>query len=226
VSSKEFNQWQRSQARLSVVVENLLWTAAAAGAASGTAAGAALGTAAAACGGLSPPTRPQTTATDTVTVPDTDTVPDTRVPATRPSPGRPARALPPSRFFPGPPIRKNLKDGTRRPERLLVLPKDHGAARGIGGSRGRRPGASNDVSQSTPCVVRCNQNMVLSPEAQRLRTAFELFEAGVRLMTERLRRQHPGTSSEALEELVRDWLLTRPGAETGDADGVPVSWPR
>lgn len=68
--------------------------------------------------------------------------------------------------------------------------------------------------------------MPLSREARRLRTAFELFEAGVRMMTERLRRRHPQASPAELEALLREWLLSRPGADTGDADGVPGTWPR
>lgn len=68
--------------------------------------------------------------------------------------------------------------------------------------------------------------MVLAREAQRLRTAFELFEAGVALMTARLRRMHPEASAAELEALLREWLLSRPGAEHGDADGIPDSWPR
>ena len=73
---------------------------------------------------------------------------------------------------------------------------------------------------------RYTQSMTGSREARRLRTAFELFEAGVRMMTERLRRRHPEASTAELEALLREWLLSRPGAEAGDADGVPDTWPR
>jgi hypothetical protein len=57
--------------------------------------------------------------------------------------------------------------------------------------------------------------------AERVRQAFDLFEAGVSMKRAQLRRQHPGASSEAIERMVADWLRTRPGAEHGDAVGRP-----
>jgi hypothetical protein len=52
--------------------------------------------------------------------------------------------------------------------------------------------------------------------AAKLRLAFELFEAGVDLMRQKLRRQHPDLDAAAIERLVAEWVSTRPGAEHGD----------
>jgi hypothetical protein len=66
----------------------------------------------------------------------------------------------------------------------------------------------------------------LRPEAERLRVAFDLHEAGIRLMRARLRREHPDLEQSTIEELLVTWLRERPGATNGDATGVPGSWPR
>ena len=66
----------------------------------------------------------------------------------------------------------------------------------------------------------------MSIEAKRLRTAFELFEAGVNMMKMRLQRSRPETPPEEIEELLSAWLVERPGAPFGDASGRSVDWPR
>ena len=62
--------------------------------------------------------------------------------------------------------------------------------------------------------------------AARLRLAFELFAAGESMKREQIRRDHPGASDEEIERMLREWLSDRPGAEHGDAEGAPGSWPR
>ena len=62
--------------------------------------------------------------------------------------------------------------------------------------------------------------------AGRLRAALELFETGVAMMRQRLRREHPEWSDTELEAHLVQWLQDRPGAEHGDAVGRPVPWPR
>lgn len=57
--------------------------------------------------------------------------------------------------------------------------------------------------------------------AEKLRAALELHEVGVELMRQNLRRRHPHASDETIEQLLTDWLRTRPGAEHGDAAGRP-----
>jgi len=59
----------------------------------------------------------------------------------------------------------------------------------------------------------------LRPET-RLRLALDLFEAGVDLMRQNLRRAHPSASREQLDALLAEWLRTRPGAEHGDVAGA------
>jgi hypothetical protein len=60
---------------------------------------------------------------------------------------------------------------------------------------------------------------VASDPARKLRLACELFDLGVAIMTENLRRRHPGISRAALREKVKRWIQTRPGAELGDCPG-------
>jgi hypothetical protein len=60
----------------------------------------------------------------------------------------------------------------------------------------------------------------------RLRTAFDLFTSGERMMRQNLRRRHPDASAAEIEEMLWTWLMQRPGAEFGDGVGRPVTWPR
>jgi hypothetical protein len=62
--------------------------------------------------------------------------------------------------------------------------------------------------------------------AARLRTAFDLFVAGERMMRQNLKRRYPEASDREIDERLRQWMRLRPGAEHGDADGRPVEWPR
>ena len=62
--------------------------------------------------------------------------------------------------------------------------------------------------------------------AARLRVAMELFETGVEMMRQNLRRDHPDLSEHEVEARVKAWLRERPGAEFGDAVGRRVTWPR
>jgi len=62
--------------------------------------------------------------------------------------------------------------------------------------------------------------------AQRLRLAFDLYEAGEDLMRQNLRRQNPQADAAEIERRLVAWLRHRPGAEQGDAVGVPGTWPR
>lgn len=61
--------------------------------------------------------------------------------------------------------------------------------------------------------------------AARLRTALDLFEAGVEMMRQRLRRDHPDLADREIVARVGAWLRDRPGAEFGDAVGRRLSWP-
>jgi Rv0078B-related antitoxin len=61
--------------------------------------------------------------------------------------------------------------------------------------------------------------------SQRFRTALELFEAGVAMMRQNLRRRFPQADEKEIAERLAQWLQERPGAEYGDCDGRPVPWP-
>jgi hypothetical protein len=75
-------------------------------------------------------------------------------------------------------------------------------------------------------LVSYTRYMAQTPEARRLHTAFDLFEAGLRMMRARYRRDHPDASPDVLESMLSEWLLQRPGAPSGDAEGRAVAWPR
>jgi hypothetical protein len=57
----------------------------------------------------------------------------------------------------------------------------------------------------------------------RLRQALEMWEDGVCIMRENLRRRLPPSEIEAALDA---WLTERPGAEAGDGEGVIIGWPR
>lgn len=54
------------------------------------------------------------------------------------------------------------------------------------------------------------------------RTTLDLFDAGLDLMRQNLRRRHPDAGSEDIERLLGAWLADRPGAQSGDSSGRPV----
>ena len=45
---------------------------------------------------------------------------------------------------------------------------------------------------------------------QKLSAAFELFEIGVTMKREQLRRNHPRASGQKVEQLLRAWLIDKP----------------
>lgn len=66
----------------------------------------------------------------------------------------------------------------------------------------------------------------LQPEepASRLRATFELVQIAEDWFRARLRREHPRWPARQIEARVNAWYQTRPGAEHGDGDGVPLTW--
>ena len=52
-----------------------------------------------------------------------------------------------------------------------------------------------------------------------LAVALDLFETGVALMRQNLRRQFPDADDQDIDRRLQDWLRHRPGAERGDAPG-------
>ncbi|NQW02589.1 MAG: hypothetical protein HQ485_01015 [Acidobacteria bacterium] len=52
-----------------------------------------------------------------------------------------------------------------------------------------------------------------------LAVALDLFEVGVALMRQNLRRQFPAADDQDIDRRLHDWLRHRPGAEQGDAHG-------
>jgi hypothetical protein len=64
-----------------------------------------------------------------------------------------------------------------------------------------------------------------SAAAQRFRIALDLYEAGEKMMRQKLRRQLPDADENEIERRLIEWLHHRPGAEHGDCTGRPVDWP-
>ena len=58
--------------------------------------------------------------------------------------------------------------------------------------------------------------------ARTFRLTLELFDAGVRLMRQNLRRSHPRADQQEVDRQLLAWLRERPGAEHGDCPGRPV----
>ena len=92
--------------------------------------------------------------------------------------------------------------------------------------RSAEPGALGDSLLRLRKVSYTIQVEHLQPEAERLRVAFDLHEAGIGLMRARLGREHPDLDQPAIDALLAAWLRQRPGATDGDAAGMPGSWPR
>jgi hypothetical protein len=61
--------------------------------------------------------------------------------------------------------------------------------------------------------------------AAKLRLACDLFDSGVAMMRQTLRRRFPTASERTIADALARWLLERPGAEYGDAPGRVREWP-
>ncbi len=62
-----------------------------------------------------------------------------------------------------------------------------------------------------------------STAADAFRTTIDLFETGVALMRQSLRRAHPDATEEEIDDRLIAWLHERPGAEHGDCPGRVVN---
>jgi hypothetical protein len=58
--------------------------------------------------------------------------------------------------------------------------------------------------------------------AEALRATLDLFETGLALMRQNLRRTDPEATEHEIDRRLRQWLHHRPGAEHGDCVGRPV----
>lgn len=58
-----------------------------------------------------------------------------------------------------------------------------------------------------------------SPYEGALQSTVDLFEVGLELMRQNLRREHPNASDQEIERHLQHWLHHRPGAEHGDCPG-------
>jgi Rv0078B-related antitoxin len=58
--------------------------------------------------------------------------------------------------------------------------------------------------------------------AEAFRATLDLFQTGVDLMRQNLRRRHPSATDREIDQLLQRWLHERPGAEAGDCPGRRV----
>lgn len=61
-----------------------------------------------------------------------------------------------------------------------------------------------------------------SPLADAFRTTLDLFQTGLDLMRQNLRRSLPTAGDEEVDRVLQEWLQKRPGAESGDCSGRAV----
>lgn len=59
--------------------------------------------------------------------------------------------------------------------------------------------------------------------ADKMRCTLDLFEAGLALQRQNLRRRHPRATESEIDALLNAWLEQRPGAEQGDGEGRPAN---
>ena len=62
--------------------------------------------------------------------------------------------------------------------------------------------------------------------AKRLELCFDMFDFGAEMMLLKLRRDRPEASEAEIRARYVEWLHERPGAEHGDGEGRPATWPR
>lgn len=60
-----------------------------------------------------------------------------------------------------------------------------------------------------------------SAAGRRLRLALDMYELGEQMQRSRLRRLNPDAPNKEIDTAVQSWLLSRPGAPLGDAEGRP-----
>jgi hypothetical protein len=94
-------------------------------------------------------------------------------------------------------------------------------AKPVGRSRdGRRAAEHDAVLYPRPVPGATISNMATSSDV--LRPTIDLFEVGVEIMRQNLRRDDPLADDEEIDRRLSQWLRTRPGAEFGDCPGRPV----
>jgi Rv0078B-related antitoxin len=59
----------------------------------------------------------------------------------------------------------------------------------------------------------------LHPGRDALRATLDLFEVGLGLMRQNLRRADPVATDQEIDQRLQQWLRHRPGAEFGDCQG-------
>jgi hypothetical protein len=58
--------------------------------------------------------------------------------------------------------------------------------------------------------------------SERFRATLDLFETGLGVMRQNLRRAHPEATDAEVDRRLRQWLQQRPGARWGDCVGRPL----
>jgi hypothetical protein len=78
------------------------------------------------------------------------------------------------------------------------------------------------VKMSTPTTIGAPTTPSTPSVANAFRTTLDLFETGLELMRQNLRRDRPDAAEQEIERGLHQWLRDRPGAEFGDCPGRRV----
>jgi hypothetical protein len=63
---------------------------------------------------------------------------------------------------------------------------------------------------------------MVEPLVDAFRATLDLFQTGVDVMRQNLRRRHPEATEQEIERRLQAWLIERPGAEAGDCPGRSI----
>ena len=63
--------------------------------------------------------------------------------------------------------------------------------------------------------------MTMTSSQAKFQVIIELFELSQRAFLHKLKKKHPNLTEEETASELRKWYQLRPGAELGDAEGIP-----
>ena len=84
------------------------------------------------------------------------------------------------------------------------------------------PSGHRDARRAPPASLSLIAMASAPSISDAVRTTLDLFQAGVDLMRQNLRRRCPDAHEHEIDRLLQEWLLERPGAEAGDCPGRPI----
>lgn len=103
---------------------------------------------------------------------------------------------------------------------MLPLLHEIGIAWMVAPGRGKETQEAARKEGAPPAVKPMGSTSSLNSDSFRM--TLDLFQTGVDVMRQNLRRRHPEAHDEEIERLLGEWLQERPGAEFGDCPGPTV----